>query len=77
MRKLVTLIAVLAALGFAGGASPDTGPTPHGYIGACNGMNPDNSGMNNAVNHANANGINGMIISIEKTTPYGPPNFCP
>ena len=79
MRKLAVLIAALAALASAGTASSDPGQTPHGYIGSCNGMTSNNAGMNNAVNHliANgANGINGMITSIENTTPFGPPDFC-
>ena len=37
-------------------------------------MTTSNDGMNNAIN---ANGINGMIISIENTSPFGPPDFCP
>jgi len=77
MKKLAVPIAVLAALGFAGVGSSDPGQTPHGDIGACNGMTASNAGMNNAINHANANGINGMIISIENTSPFGPPDFCP
>jgi hypothetical protein len=77
MKRLAILIAAVAALGFAGVASSDPGPTPHGDIGSCNGMTGSNAGMNNAVNHANANGINGMITSIEKTSPFGPPDYCP
>lgn len=77
MRNVAVVIVAAAALMFAGGASADPGLTPHGGIGACNGMTPANDGMNNAVNHANANGIDGMIRSIERTSPFGPPDFCP
>ena len=76
MRRLTLLTAAAAALTLPGVASPDPVPTRHGYIGSCNGMTSDNAGMNNAVNHANPNGIDGMIISIEKTSPFGPPDFC-
>jgi len=76
MKRLAALTAALTALGFAGVATGDPGPTPHGSIGACNGM-VSHPGMDNAINHANANGIDGMIRAIENTTPYGPPDFCP
>jgi hypothetical protein len=76
MKRTVALTAALAALAFAGTASSDPSQTPHGYVGSCNGMTGANAGMNNAVNHANANGINGMIISIAKTAQLGPPDFC-
>jgi hypothetical protein len=77
MRKLVALAVVVAALGLTASAGATPGPTPHGSIGACNGMTASNNGMNNALNHANQNGINGMIKAIENTSPYGPPDFCP
>lgn len=79
MKTSIALIVALTALAFAGTASSDPGLTPHGYIGSCNGMTSNNAGMNNAVNHLLANGsngTNGMIGSIENTTPFGPPNFC-
>jgi hypothetical protein len=76
-RVLPVVTTAVAALAFAGTASPNPGLTPHGYIGSCNGMTASNAGMNNALNHANVNGIDGMIISIENTSPYGPPDFCP
>jgi hypothetical protein len=81
MKRIFTLAGVLAALASAGVASADPGQTPHGDIGACNGMTPSNAGMNNAVNHLLAlpqsHGLNGMIISIGNTSPYGQPPFCP
>jgi hypothetical protein len=79
MKRLVALTAAVAALAFAGEASSDPGLTPHGYVGSCNGMTSDNAGMNNAVDRLIANGsngINGMIISIDKTAHLGPPDFC-
>jgi len=79
MKRIFALAGVLAALASAGVASADPGQTPHRDIGACNGMT--SNGMNNAVNHLLAlpqsHGLNGMIISIENTSPFGPPNFCP
>jgi hypothetical protein len=77
VKRIFAVAAVVAALASAGVALADPGQTPHGGIGACNGMTPSNAGMNNALNHLNAHGINGMIISIENTSPFGPPNFCP
>lgn len=75
MKRLVTLAAILSALGWGGVAAADPGPTPHGGIGACNGMT--SPGMGNAIDQANPKGIDGMIRAIENTTPYGPPDFCP
>jgi hypothetical protein len=34
-------------------------------------------GMGTAVDNSNSNGLDGMIVAIENTTPYGPPDFCP
>ena len=80
VRRLVLLLALVGAmLVVAAPASSDPGVTPHGYMGSCNGMTSNNAGMNNAVDHLIANGsngINGMIRSIENTTPFGPPDFC-
>ena len=77
MKRIFALAGVLAALASAGVASADPGQTPHGDIGACNGMTSSNAGMNNAINHLNANGGNGMITAIENTSPFVGPNFCP
>ena len=71
------LVAGLAALAFTGAGSADPGQTPHGYVGSCNGMTASNAGMNNAINHANMHGIDGMITSILNTSSFGPPEFCP
>jgi hypothetical protein len=76
VKKLVALVAALAAFAFAATAGATPGETPHGSIGACNGM-ASSFGMDNAVNHANENGLNGMVRAIENTSPYGPPDFCP
>jgi hypothetical protein len=75
MKRLAALTAVLAAATSGSVAAADPGPTPHGSIGACNGMT--SPGMDNAIDHANLNGILGMVKAIENTTPYGPPDYCP
>ena len=77
MRKLVALAAIVAGLVLTG--STTAAPTaPTGEAGACNMLNNGAMhGMGTAVDAANPNGANGMIIAIENTTPYGPPDFCP
>ena len=77
MKNLAALVAALAALAFAGGAG--AAPTaPTGEAGACNMVNIGAMhGMDTAVSAADPNGVSGMIIAIENTTSYGPPDFCP
>jgi len=77
MKRLIALTAALAALGFTGStAAAPTAPT--GEAGACNMLNIGAMhGMGVAESVANPNGVNGMIVAIENTTPYGPPDFCP
>jgi hypothetical protein len=77
MKRLVALMAALAALALAGSsAAAPTAPT--GEAGACNMLNNGAMhGMGIAVAAANPNGVTGMIVAIENTTPYGPPDFCP
>jgi len=77
MRRLVAVGAALVALCFAGSsAAAPTAPT--GEAGACNMVNTGAMhGMGIAVTNADPNGVDGMIVAIENTTPYGPPDFCP
>jgi hypothetical protein len=77
MKRLVALVAVLAALALAGSsAAAPTAPT--GEAGACNMVNNGAMhGMGTATAVANLNGDLGMIVAIENTTPYGPPDYCP
>jgi hypothetical protein len=77
VKKFVALIAILCTFGFAGStAAAPTAPT--GEAGACNMLNEGAMhGMGTAIDHANANGVDGMIVAIENTTTYGPPDFCP
>ncbi|HET7744397.1 MAG TPA: hypothetical protein VFK76_06600 [Gaiellaceae bacterium] len=80
MKRLVLLAAALGALGLAGStAAAPTAPT--GEPGACNMVNAGAlNGMENAVEHANQNGFDGMVTAIVSSTQgeYGqPPDYCP
>jgi hypothetical protein len=77
MKRPAALTAALAALALAGAAA--AAPTaPTGEAGACNMLNKGAMhGMGIAVAAADPNGVAGMIVAIENTTPYGPPDFCP
>ena len=77
MKRLIAVGAVLVGLCLAGTtAAAPTAPT--GEAGACNMLNTGAMhGMGIAVTRANPNGVDGMIVAIENTTPYGPPDFCP
>jgi hypothetical protein len=85
MKRLVPRIRRVmiasAAIGFLISAAPVAAyaPTaPTGEAGACNMQNTGAMhGMGTAFVQANPNGVNGMIVAIEQTTPYGPPDFCP
>ena len=76
-RWLLVLISALATLGFAGPAAA----APIAQTGEAGASNMDNNGalhgMGTATDHANSTGVDGMIVAIENTTPYGPPDFCP
>jgi hypothetical protein len=78
MKKLIAVIAASAALLAAAGPAAAAPTAPTGEAGACNMVNDGAMhGMGTAVDSSNLNGLLGMILAIENTTPYGPPDFCP
>jgi hypothetical protein len=77
MRKITAIAALLAGLPLGGTAT--AAPTaPTGEAGACNMLNLGAMhGMGTAVTNANLNGVLGMIVAINNTTPYGQPPLLP
>jgi hypothetical protein len=61
---LVTGLVTLSLTAFTGSASAASGPTPNGFIGACN-MLQAQGGMANAMSRDNPNGNLGMWRAVD------------
>lgn len=66
MKRVLVLLSVSATIGLAvlsGGAAAAAGPTPNGYVGACN-MLMAGPGMANAMSADNPRGNAGMFRAV-------------
>ena len=66
---LVTGLVTLSLTAFAGSVSAAPGPTPNGFIGACNMVQAwgvgARGGMQNAMTVFNPNGLAGMMRAVD------------